>query len=300
MNRLEALRIFCLAAETQHFRQAAQTLGISPQAVTRAVYFLEQEFGEMLFIRNTRTTRITPFGEQVYEEARQALYQTDALFQRFSLVERTSEAGLVRVDMPQIDDFGLVDGVLERLHDHPDIVLDWHRGNRYRNTDREQTDVGVRVGTLPNNDFIIKAISPLHQHTVMSPALIERLGRPKSVDDLRQRYPLLGLVNDNNGKVFEWDFGSGSFVPDNPAFLAHQHDTGLKAVLHGRVVGQFSSWALRDYLQQGLLHIVLPEEELTLDWQLYVYRPKRHQQTTRVKRVFDAMVDTLQARFGQT
>lgn len=97
-NKLDALRIFCLAAETQHFKQTAQMLGISPQAVSRSVHFLEQTFGEMLFIRNTRSTAITPFGEQVYREAQAALKQTDHLFQRFSLQERTREAGLVRVE----------------------------------------------------------------------------------------------------------------------------------------------------------------------------------------------------------
>ena len=37
MNRLEALRLFCAAAESGNFRQTARLLGVSPQAVTRAV-----------------------------------------------------------------------------------------------------------------------------------------------------------------------------------------------------------------------------------------------------------------------
>ncbi len=33
------------------------------------------------------------------------------------------------------------------------------------------------------------------------------------------------------------------------------------------------------------------------DWQLYVYRPQRHQQTALVKRVFDILAGTLAAYF---
>ena len=41
LNRLEMLRIFCMAAEASSFKEAAHRLGISPQAVTRAVKELE-------------------------------------------------------------------------------------------------------------------------------------------------------------------------------------------------------------------------------------------------------------------
>lgn len=297
MHKLEALRIFCVAAQMQHFRQAAQTLGVSPQVVTRAVADLEALFGEPLFIRNTRSTAITPFGQQVREEAVQALSQADALFQRFSLAERVSEAGLVRVDVPQIDDFCLVDAVLETLRDHPDIQLDWRSGNRYSNTDREQIDVGVRVGPVPNTDLIVKPIAPLRLQTVMAPALLARLGEPRSVADLRLRYPLAGLLNSNSGKVFEWDFACGSFVPEQPAFVANEQRAMMQAVLHGRAVGQFAAWSVTTHVAAGRLRPVLAGQQVTLDWQLYVYRPRRHQHTARVKRVFDALVGALQAAF---
>ncbi|WP_341645292.1 helix-turn-helix domain-containing protein [Thauera sp. SDU_THAU2] len=45
LNRLEMLRIFCTAAETRNFKEAATRLGVSPQAVTRAVKELEGHVG---------------------------------------------------------------------------------------------------------------------------------------------------------------------------------------------------------------------------------------------------------------
>ncbi|MFD3320613.1 helix-turn-helix domain-containing protein [Alteromonas macleodii] len=49
LNRLEMLRIFCTAAESSSFKEAANRLGISPQAVTRAVKELERLQGVMPF-----------------------------------------------------------------------------------------------------------------------------------------------------------------------------------------------------------------------------------------------------------
>lgn len=255
MNRHEALRIFCAAADTQNFRQTALALGISPQVVTRAVQQLEDDFGEMLFIRNTRSTRITPFGQQVHAEARTALAHADALFQRHSLRERTTDTGLVRVDTPLIDDFALLPQVLVRLKAHPGIVLDWRSGNRYSQTDHEQIDVGVRVGPISgataSNDFIVKPIAPLRMQTVMAPALVERLGKPRSVADLRARFPLAALINHNTGRLFEWDYLDLSFLPESPAFIAHHTEAMLQAVLAGVAVGQFADWSLRRHLHTG-------------------------------------------------
>ena len=58
------LRIFCTAAESRNFKEAATRLGVSPQAVTRAVKELEDHVGELLFHRNTRHNQQTQHTQQ--------------------------------------------------------------------------------------------------------------------------------------------------------------------------------------------------------------------------------------------
>ncbi|MFC6211584.1 MULTISPECIES: LysR family transcriptional regulator [Rahnella] len=48
LDKLDALRIFCTAAETLKFRETAVRLGIAPQLVTRGIAELEKQLGEML------------------------------------------------------------------------------------------------------------------------------------------------------------------------------------------------------------------------------------------------------------
>ena len=69
LNKLEALRYFCSAAETLHFSETAMRLSVSPQVVTRMIAELEALLGEPLFKRNTRNIHLTPFGHTLLPQA---------------------------------------------------------------------------------------------------------------------------------------------------------------------------------------------------------------------------------------
>lgn len=78
-NELELLKIFCVAAESDSFKQAAIALGKSPQTVTRAVQELEASRGEILFYRTTRNSKITREGELFAIRAKQLIQEMENL-----------------------------------------------------------------------------------------------------------------------------------------------------------------------------------------------------------------------------
>ena len=119
------LRIFCTAAESRNFKEAATRLGVSPQAVTRAVKELEDHVGELLFHRNTRHNRITEFGEQLAVRARHSLQGVDAVFQRAEQARASELAGLVRITAPRaLGRHGLMRVLGELCAQHPGLQLD--------------------------------------------------------------------------------------------------------------------------------------------------------------------------------
>ena len=69
MDKLNALKYFCTAADTLQFRETAQRLSVSPQVVTRVIAELEGYLGEALFVRNTRNVQLTDFGTRFLPEA---------------------------------------------------------------------------------------------------------------------------------------------------------------------------------------------------------------------------------------
>jgi len=59
MDRWQAMRIFVKVAETESFVDAARQMHMSPPAVTRAVAALEDVIGARLFVRTTRSVKMT-------------------------------------------------------------------------------------------------------------------------------------------------------------------------------------------------------------------------------------------------
>ncbi|MBU2158052.1 MAG: LysR family transcriptional regulator, partial [Gammaproteobacteria bacterium] len=73
MDKLSALSMFVATAEHGSFSRAAEQLGKTPSALTKAVSHLEAELGAQLFERSTRRTALTEAGRLYLDTARQVL-----------------------------------------------------------------------------------------------------------------------------------------------------------------------------------------------------------------------------------
>ncbi|MFJ3089521.1 LysR family transcriptional regulator [Streptomyces sp. NPDC086838] len=64
---MREIEIFLTLAEELHFSRTAERLGVSPGRVSQLVKKQERLIGGPLFDRTTRTVRLSPLGEQLYE-----------------------------------------------------------------------------------------------------------------------------------------------------------------------------------------------------------------------------------------
>lgn len=69
----ESLRCFVAAAQHGSFRRAAAEVALSPAAFSDRIRRLEDQLGERLFVRTTRSCRLSKAGERALPHARQAL-----------------------------------------------------------------------------------------------------------------------------------------------------------------------------------------------------------------------------------
>lgn len=74
---LNKLRYFLVVAETEHVTQAANMLGISQPALTRAIHRLEEELGVTLIAGEGRNIRLTEEGLFLKQHAAQAMRTLD-------------------------------------------------------------------------------------------------------------------------------------------------------------------------------------------------------------------------------
>jgi hypothetical protein len=76
---LRKLRYFVAVADRLNFGRAAEALHIAQPVLSRQILALEHELKAQLFERDNRTTRLTPAGKALLDEARPLLSAADAV-----------------------------------------------------------------------------------------------------------------------------------------------------------------------------------------------------------------------------
>ena len=114
---LQGLQALVEVAGSGSFTQAAQTLCLTQSAVSRQIQQLENHFGVSMFVRNSRSLRLTPEGEQVLASARHILEQLKSLEDRLAPQKRPFRIRMhvslaVRWLLPKLSDF---------YRRHPDV-----------------------------------------------------------------------------------------------------------------------------------------------------------------------------------
>ena len=297
LNKLEALRHFCVAAETLNFRETAVRLAVSPQVVSRMIAELESAVGEVLFKRNSRTIRLTAFGEQFLPRAKQLLEDAELLFTDHARND-SHLAGVVRITLPRLPFYAEILGELcQQLRDYPDIVLEWYADSARLKLTEHQIDMGVRVGLSPEPDWVVRPITEMRQRIVAAPELAARCGLPENLEDLQRRYPLSSQINQETGRPWGWYFNEQqNFIPRRPALAATDGYSELAAALSGRVCAFILDGICQSELTAGKLIELLPDIPRQT-WQLYLYRPYHSITPQRVLLVFDLLTQILQRYF---
>ena len=110
---LRKLRYFVAVAEELHYGRAAQRLYIAQPVLSRQIRALEDDLGAQLFMRNRRSTALTPAGEQLLADARPLLASAQALRRRVMRTANGTDAFTVGF-MPGLIVTGPVRALAER------------------------------------------------------------------------------------------------------------------------------------------------------------------------------------------
>lgn len=116
---LQALQALVEVAESGGFTQAGLKLCLTQSAVSRQIQQLESQYGVPMFVRSSRSVRLTPAGELVLSTARNILAQLKTLEDRLAPQERPFRIRMhvslaVRWLLPKLSEF---------YRRHPDISL---------------------------------------------------------------------------------------------------------------------------------------------------------------------------------
>lgn len=123
------LEIFCAAAEELHFGRAAARLFMSQPPFSQQVKRLEELVGATLFIRTTRTVRLTPAGQVMYQRARQIVGDTGLMLRAVRQAARGEAGSLIIGLTPSAACSPLAEALYHYRNAHPEIELDLREMN---------------------------------------------------------------------------------------------------------------------------------------------------------------------------
>lgn len=180
-----ALRTLVAAGRHLNFTRAADELALTPAAVSYQIKEIEDQLGVQLFIRSSRSIKLTEAGTILHEAASEALDQLSRAMTRVHRLSRGMTQLKVSVD-PQVATKWLMGRVDQFRKLHPAIDLRFDVAYELRDFEIDDIDVAIRFGAgkypgLAANRLFENVIVP-----VCSPRLLAS-GRPlKEPHDLLQ------------------------------------------------------------------------------------------------------------------
>ena len=200
---LGSIELFCATAELQSFTAAAAQAGVTQSAVSRSVSRLESRLGVQLFVRSTRSVRLSERGRAYYEQCRQALGQIEEAERELKGLQAEA-SGLVRISLPTTyGHYRVLPALASFMAQFPKVRLEIQMTNQSADLVADGIDLAIRARQLPDSGLIVRKLEDAELVIVGGPAYLERRGEPASIDDL-QHHDCIQFERPLTGQQVPW------------------------------------------------------------------------------------------------
>lgn len=281
MDKIAKLNAFNATAIEGSFTRAADSLGISPQLVSKYIGALESELSVRLFNRSTRKVTLTEAGHRYFEQTLSIVEQLENLESSLSEYQG-SISGTLRINAPVTFSTQHLAPVLHQFQrQYPNLTVDIQLNDRHVDLLEEGFDLALRIGKLNESSLVAKLLTPIKVAWCASPAYLERKGVPHDLEALQQHdvlhysYAADKTINASQGNI--------PFISNNGEILVKRAILGDGIVLK-------PTFMVGDYLKNGQLTQIL-HDYVPSPAGLYVVFPNRLHMPKKVRCFIDFIAD---------
>jgi DNA-binding transcriptional LysR family regulator len=261
-TQISTLILFCRAVELGSFTAAAEAMGLTPAAVSRAIARLEERLQVKLFRRTTRRIATTDDGRLYYEQCKQALTQIQDA-ERVLGGAQVAPRGLLRISAPTTyAHYRLLPLVAAYSQQYAEVEIEMNISNRNIDFVEEGYDVAVRLGTLADSRLVARKLEDAALGLFASPAYLKRHAAPQSLDDLAQ-HRCIPFVLPSTGRMLPWLFTQAGQELErtvSPAIRVSDDVLGcVTLALNGAGITQSYRFIVDHMVADGRLVEVLPQ-----------------------------------------
>ncbi len=297
MDDLNRMAVFATVVEQGSMSAAARVLGMTTSAVSQHIRQLEAQSGVPLMHRTTRKLSLSEAGQRFYSQcavmvqaARQARAELEA--------EREEPVGELRIAAVLGLAAPLGRALAPLLHSAPQLRLRLLLEDNHSDLVAERIDLAIRLGTLPDSNWIARPLAQLPWWICAAPSLFMGSApipqQPQQLQSLPwiERLPnntvtsTLTLKNNNSGETTQ--------LHTTPRIICNQQQGLQQLCAEGLGLARIFSLDAADQIASGQLVRVLP------DWDcgslaIWAMTPHRNALPARVRMALTA----LQAHFAQ-
>ena len=237
------------------FARAADRLGIGRSAVSRSVQKLEDQLNVRLFLRTTRSTKLTREGDLFYANCHTGVDRIVQAVEEMRDLRQGPPRGHLRINAGVGFGRRVVAPLLGEFRaTYPEVTIDLLLNDKPVDYTTDRVDIAFRNGRMEDAQIIAKQIIPMQLLLCASPAYQEAHGLPATLEALA-RHECINF-RFSSGRISEWEFkvgGQPRKLAPHANLTYNDADLVLQAVLDGHGIAQLQFYMACEALRTGAI-----------------------------------------------
>jgi LysR family transcriptional regulator for bpeEF and oprC len=260
MDKFRAITFFCRTVEAKSFVAAAQSLEVTPSALSKLIGAFECDLKFTLFNRSTRHLSLTVEGAAYYERCKKILQDLEEA--EFEAVGGGAKPrGMLRVGLHPALRLETLIALRRFLDANPDLIVETITANAPSILLTAGLDVMLRIGDMADSGLVAQKLGHVEFVVCASPDYLRAWGRPTQPHDLSRHQAIIYARPDEEPST-DWEFVNGDVrcVVSVPVRLIVRDGVGgIDAAIRGCGILRPFGIAAKDAVSTGQLRLLLPE-----------------------------------------
>jgi len=273
------LRQFCVIAETQNLRKAAEVLEVSHSGLFKSLKVLEGELGFELFQKEGRGIILTEKGKELLPRAGKFL-EAQEVFLRGG----TKPRGGLRIGTFEVFSTYFFSGVLAKAVDERSILVrELIPGALEQSLINNEIDVGITYEPIPLQGLKILEVGKFHMGIFGKRELFARMPF-ESIPFAAPAIPINSAISGVKGL----DGWPDDCFPRNISFKVDMMETALQLCSEGLAVGFFPEFII-ELFNKTRIEILklqkLPHESVSIKRKVFLVLRNSSDETSSIKKI---------------
>lgn len=229
---LDEMQVFVAVVDSGSITAAADSLGQTVSAISRALTRLEEKLEVTLLRRTTRRLELTEEGQVFLTQACKIINAVEDAEEQMQ-VRRNQPAGLLRVNAASPFMLHVLVPMVRGFRaQYPDIELELNTNDQIIDLLEHRTDIAIRIGALTDSSLHARPLMTNRLRVLASPDYLRERGQPLSVDELSV-HRLLGFTRPESLNAWPLRNVQGDRLVIAPSVRASSGETLRQLALAG-------------------------------------------------------------------